>query len=89
MAREVPEPTELIYEPRSSWVPVVVAAGITIAAVGAFAGLVWALIGIVLLLGGMRAWSKIADDEISRMRREQRTETSVIPAEPIRRSSAS
>ena len=84
MPREVPEPTELIYEARTSWAPIVVAAGLTILLVGLFTGWVWALIGAVLLLGGLRAWWRLADDEISRMRREQRTETSVIPAEPIR-----
>lgn len=84
MARQVPEPTELIYEARSSWAPVIVAAGLTLLAVGAFTGWVWALIGAVVLVVGLRGWARLADDEISRMRREQRTETSVIPAEPIR-----
>ena len=43
------------------------------------------LIGGLILLGGLRSWWKQSDDEISHMRREQRTSTAVIPAEPIRR----
>jgi hypothetical protein len=84
MARQVPEPTELIYEAGSSWVPVLVAAGLTVVVVGAFAGWFWSLVGALVLIAGLRGWLHRADDEISRMRREQRTETSVIPAEPIR-----
>lgn len=79
------EPSELIYEPRSSWAPVIVAAGIALLAAGAWMGwILWVIGGVTVLLGA-RSWWKAADDEISRMRREQRTDTAVIPAEPVLR----
>jgi len=82
---ETAEPTELIYVPGNSWAPVIVAAGITLILIGFFKG--WSLwvIGAFILLLGLRSWWKLANDEIEGMRREQRTDTAVIPAEPIRR----
>lgn len=83
---ESAEPTELIYVPNNSWAPVIVALGVTFILVGFFKG--WSLwvIGAFILLLGLRSWWRIADDEIEGMRREQRTDTAVIPAEPVRRS---
>jgi hypothetical protein len=43
------------------------------------------VIGAVVLLLGLRSWWRLADDEIAGMRREQRRDTAVIPAEPVRR----
>ncbi len=43
------------------------------------------LVGAIFLLLGLRAWWRLSNDEISRMRREQQTDTAVIPAEVIRR----
>jgi hypothetical protein len=82
---ESAEPSELIYVPGSSWAPAVVAVGITLIMLGMFKG--WSLwvIGAVVLLLGMRSWWRQADDEIASMRREQRRDTAVIPAEPVRR----
>lgn len=81
------EPTELIYEPSASWAPIIIAAGITfLIASTFFIGLPVTVIGAFLLLLGARSWWSSSNDEISRMRREQRTDTAVIPAEPVRRS---
>ena len=87
---ESPEPTELIYVPSSSWAPVIIAAGIALLAAGAWMGWIPGVIGAFLVLLGGRSWWVTSNDEISRMRREQRTDTAVIPAEPVRvRSSTS
>jgi hypothetical protein len=82
---ESAEPSELIYVPGNSWAPVIVALGITLILLGMFKG--WSLwvIGTVVLLLGVRSWWRQADDEIAGMRREQRRDTAVIPAEPVRR----
>ncbi len=82
---ESAEPTELIYIPSPSWAPVLIAAAIALIAAGTFMGWVlWVIGGFVLFLG-VRSWWKLSNDEISRMRREQVTDTAVIPAEPVRR----
>ncbi|HET6830954.1 MAG TPA: hypothetical protein VFH44_06335 [Solirubrobacterales bacterium] len=82
---ESTEPSELIYVPSNSWAPVILAAGIALILVGMFKG--WSLwvIGLLVLLLGLRSWWRLADDEIAGMRREQRRDTAVIPAEPVRR----
>ena len=71
--------------PNNSWAPVIVAAGITLILVGFFKGwFLWA-VGAFILLLGLRAWWHLSNDEIAGMRREQRSDTAVIPAEPVRR----
>lgn len=80
------EPSELIYTPSASAAPIFAAAGIALIAAGAWMGWVLWLIGAAVLIIAAVAWWKAADDEISRMRREQRTDTAVIPAEPVKRA---
>jgi hypothetical protein len=79
------EPTELIYVPSSSWAPVLIAAGVALLAAGTFMGWILWVIGAFVLFLGARSWWRLSNDEISRMRREQATDTAVIPAEPVRR----
>ncbi len=80
------EPTELIYVPSPSPAPILTAAGIALILAGTFIGWFLYLVGAVILLLGVRSWWSLANDEISHMRRTQRTDTAVIPAEPIRRN---
>ena len=86
--RDRSEPTELIYVPSPSWAPVVVAAGVAFLAAGTFMGWFMWLVGGFLLYLGIRSWWRTSNDEISRMRREQETDTAVIPAEPVRQTPA-
>ncbi len=79
------EPTELIYAPSASWAPILAAAGIALLAAGAWMGWVMSVVGALILIWGVVSWWRTADDEISRMRRKQRTDTAVIPAEPVKR----
>jgi len=81
---EATEPSELIYTPNNSWAPIVTAAGVAFLLVGFFKGWFVILVGVFFLLLGLRAWWHISNDEISRMRREQQTDTAVIPAEVIK-----
>ena len=81
-----PEPSELIYSPGDSWAPILIAAGLALAVVGAFNGWAISAIGGLIVLAGLRAWWRRGEDEISTMRREQRTDTAVIPAEPVCKS---
>lgn len=87
--QRAPEPTELIYVPGPSWAPAVVAGGLAIVVAGTFTAWFWSVIGAFILLLGARSWWRQTDDEIGRMRREQITDTAVIPAEPIRRTAPS
>ena len=81
---ESTEPSELIYVPNNSWGPIIVAAGLALLLVGLFKGWFIILVGVFILLLGLRSWWRLSNDEISRMRREQQTDTAVIPAEPVR-----
>ena len=78
------EPTELIYVPNPSWAPILVAAAIALLLAGIFMGWFLWLVGAFVLLIGVSSWWRLSNDEISRMRRSQRTDTAVIPAEPIK-----
>lgn len=86
MGDRTPQPTELIYPDGDSWAPVLIAVGIALAVAGSFTAWFWSVIGALIVLGGLRAWWKRSDREISQMRREQEIETAVIPAEPVRRA---
>ena len=81
-ADRIPEATELVYVPEPSWLPVFAAAGLTGIMVGLFAGLFWTIAGAVVLLIAAVAWIKTIGTEVSRMPREQRVSSAVIPAIP-------
>jgi len=82
--RDLPEPTELVYVPGSSWAPVLIAAGLVGVAVGLFAGWPYAVAGGVLALASLRSWIRASGEEISRLPREQRITSAVLPAVPLR-----
>lgn len=85
MAGRIPEPTELIYSPADSWAPIAVAIGLALIAAGTFMGWAFAAVGAAFALAGAVSWWRTDEDEIAHMRLTQRTDTAVIPAEPIRR----
>lgn len=82
---QVPEPAELVYVPRPSWLPVLTAAGLAGVLVGLFAGWPYAVVGAILLLASLRAWVRETGDEITRLPRQQRLSSAVLPAVPLRR----
>ena len=86
--RRIPEATELVYVPEPSWVPLFVGAGLAAILVGLFTGIVWAIIGAVVLLCAIVAWIRHTAMEISRMPRAQRVSSAVIPAIPPRKRGA-
>ena len=79
-----PEPTELLYEPESSWAPLFVAAGLAGILVGLFAGWVWIAVGAVLALIALRGWVAGIADDLRRLPRRQRLTTATLPATPMR-----
>ena len=82
--RQPPEPSELVYTPAPSWLPVLAAAGLAGVLVGLFTGFPYAVAGAVVLLVALRAWIRGTRDEISRLPREQRLTSAVLPAVPLR-----
>ncbi|MGH2961674.1 MAG: hypothetical protein ACRDL3_05700 [Solirubrobacterales bacterium] len=80
-----PEPTELVYLPRPSWLPAFAALGIALVVVGLFAWWVYAVFGAVIALVSIIAWIRDAATQTSRLPREQRPRSAVLPAVPLRR----
>ena len=82
--RQPPPPSELVYVPAPSWVPVLTAAGLAGVLVGLFAGLPYAVVGAIVLLASLRAWVRETGDEIARLPRQQHPTSAVLPAVPLR-----
>ena len=84
--RQPPAPSELVYVPAPSWLPVLAAAGLAGLLVGLFAGSPYAIAGAIVLLASLRSWLRGAREEIARLPREQHLTSAVLPAVPLRRS---
>jgi hypothetical protein len=82
--RRIPDPSELVYVPSPSWVPVLAAAGLAGVLIGLFAGWPYAVVGAILGLAALRAWLRRTSDEIGRLPREQPVSAAVLPAVPLR-----
>jgi hypothetical protein len=91
--REIPEPGELIYMPRSSWLPALLAFAIALAVCGIYASFmlpswVYSIIGGVVALLALRALIGGAVRDFYRLRRRQLVRGAVLPVETIRPPSA-
>ena len=84
--RQLPQPSELVYVPGSSWIPVLTAAGIAGVFVGLFAGWPYAVVGAVVALASLVAWVRRTGDDIGRLPRRQQLSAAVLPAAPLRRA---
>jgi hypothetical protein len=80
-----PEPTELVYLAKSSWLPIFAALGVALVLVGLFTWWPYAAIGAVIGLVASLAWIRDATRETSRLPIEQRESSAVLPAIPLRR----
>ncbi len=78
----VHEPSELIYPPRSSWLPAILAAGLGGLITGLFTWWPFALIGGAVALLALRAWIRDAGREHTRLPRRQRASTAPLPLRP-------
>jgi hypothetical protein len=86
--RQPPQPSELVYVPGPSWLPLLAAAGLTGVLVGLFAGWSYTVVGAILLLAVVRTWFRKASDDVARLPREQHLSSAVLPAVPLRGPSA-
>jgi hypothetical protein len=84
-AGQPPEPTELIYLPKPSWLPAIMALGLTLVVVGLFSLWVYGVIGAVIALIALWNWIGQARRDVARLPGKQRAATAVLPAVPLRR----
>ena len=82
--RQIPEPSELVYVPSPSWMPVLSAVGLAGVLVGLFAGWPYAVAGGVLGLAALWRWIRKTGGEVGRLPVEQRVSAAVLPAVPLR-----
>lgn len=87
--RDIPEPGELIYAPRSSWLPAFLAFALALVVCGVYAegfmvrGWVYAVIGGVAALFFFRALVKDSVSDFFGLRRKQKVRGAVLPVETI------
>jgi hypothetical protein len=87
--RKSPEPGELIYSTRPSWVPAFFAFAAALAVCGVFAegfmvrGWIYSIIGVVVLLFALRSMIRSATRDYFRLPRRQKKRGAVLPVETI------
>ncbi|HVC06892.1 MAG TPA: hypothetical protein VND98_04820 [Solirubrobacterales bacterium] len=87
--RDIPEPGEMIYLPRSSWAPAFFAAGIGAMLCGIYANgfifpaPVYAVVGVVFFLAALRSLIKGAVRDYYRLPRRQKVRGAVLPVETV------
>jgi hypothetical protein len=87
--RHISEPGELVYQPRSSWAPVVFAFALALTVCGIFAegfmvrGWIYSIIGGVVALFALRSMIKGATQDYFRLPRKQHARGAVLPVETI------
>jgi hypothetical protein len=79
------EPTELIYQPKPSWTPALLAAGLAGLGVGLFTWYPYAVIGGVVALVALRGWLVDSVRSIARLPRKQRISSAPIPLTGVAR----
>jgi hypothetical protein len=88
--REIPEPGELIHQPRPSWAPAFFALGAMAAVCGIFAegfmvrGWIYSIIGVVIMLFALRAMIQGATTAYFSLPRRQHARGAVLPVEKIK-----
>ena len=87
--RQIPEPGELVYAPRSSWAPAVFAVAAALAVCGIFANgfmvpaWVYSIVGGVVMLFALRSMVRASVGDYFRRSRRQKVRGAVLPVETI------
>jgi hypothetical protein len=86
--RHVPEPGELIYQPRPSWAPMVFAFALALTLCGVFIsfmlpGWFYSVLGLVVTAFSLRSMSKDATRSYYQLPRKQRIRGAALPVETI------
>ena len=88
--RDIPQPSERVHAPRSSWAPALFAFAAALAVCGIFAegfmvrGWIYSMIGAIVLLAAFRSMARGAVRDYFRLPRRQRVRGAVLPVEPIK-----
>jgi hypothetical protein len=86
---DIPEPGELVYTPRSSWLPAFLAFALALVVCGIYAegfmvrGWIYSVIGGVAALFICRAIVRDSIRDFFRLRRKQKVRGAVLPVETI------
>jgi hypothetical protein len=90
LPNDLPEPTELIFPPPSSWAPALLAGSLALFIAGLFTWWPYAVIGAFVGLLALRHWLRSTGREIAALPRRQRVSTAPIPlSSPPRREPVS
>jgi hypothetical protein len=87
--RHIPEPGEVVYQPRSSWAPAVFGFALALTVCGIFAegfmvrGWIYSIIGGVIALFAFRAMIRDAIRSYYKLPRKQHVRGAVLPVEQI------
>jgi hypothetical protein len=87
--RHIPEPGELVYQPRPSWAPAVFAFALALTVCGIFAegfmvrGWIYSIIGGIVALFALRAIVQAAIRSYYHLPRKQHARGAVLPVEQI------
>jgi hypothetical protein len=88
--RKVPEPGELVYSPRPSWLPAFFAFALAAIVAGIYAegfmvrGWIFSVIGGLIALFAFRGLVRGGAGDFFGLRRKQRTRGAVLPVEQIK-----
>jgi hypothetical protein len=82
--RPTSEPTELIYLPRSSWYPALLAAGLAAVLASLFTWWPYGAIGAVVALAALAGWIRESREEFGRLPRAQRITSAPLPPTTLR-----
>jgi hypothetical protein len=87
--RHIPEPGEVVYQPRSSWAPAIFGFALALTICGIFAegfmvrGWIYSIIGGVIALFAFRAMIRDAIGSYYKLPRKQHVRGAVLPVEQI------
>ncbi|HXS34414.1 MAG TPA: hypothetical protein VN758_11650 [Solirubrobacterales bacterium] len=87
--RHIPEPGESVYQPRSSWAPILFAFALALTVCGIFAegfmvrGWVYSIIGAIVALFAFRSIIQDAIRSYYKLPRKQHARGAVLPVEQI------
>jgi hypothetical protein len=89
--RQVPEPGEMIYTPEPSWAPAFFALGALGLIAGIFAAgfifppFIYAIVGVIVILGAFRNIVRASVRSYYRLPRRQEVRGAALPVETIKR----